>query len=83
MSPLRSTGFTSLGIADSGIASGRGDRRWLEGTLSHVQRLSDRRIKLCPQYDKPSMPERVGLWFKQAGYVAGKAFLRYITLGTY
>jgi hypothetical protein len=69
------------GVAE--MAAQRGDKLWLEGTLAHVQRLSDRRIKMCPQFDQPSIAERMSLWMKQVAHTAGKAFLRYLTFGAY
>lgn len=69
------------GIAE--MAANRGDDLWLQGTLNHVQRLSDRRIRLCPQFDKPNQAEVMALWLKQATRAAAKAFIKYMTFGAY
>jgi hypothetical protein len=65
------------------MAADRGDELWLEGTLNHVQRLSDRRIKQCPEYDQPSTAERMALWMKEMTRAAAKAFIKYMTFGYY
>jgi hypothetical protein len=69
------------GVAE--MAANRGDRLWLKGTLNHVQRLSDRRIKQCPQFDQPSQAEVMAQWLKETAHIAAKGFIRYMTFGIY
>lgn len=69
------------GVAE--MAANRGDKRWTEGTLAHIQRLSDRRIKMCPEYDQPNQAEIMAKWMAETTKAAAKAFVRYLTFGAY
>jgi len=69
------------GVAE--MAANRGDKLWLEGTLAHIQRLSDRRIRLCPEFDQPNQAEIMAKWMADVTKKAAKAFVRYLTFGAY
>ena len=64
------------------IAKGRGDRLWFDGTAAHIQRLSDRRNRLCPQ-EKPNYVLMMTKWFGKTAKAAGRSFLKYVTFGAY
>ena len=65
------------------MAANRGDDLWLDGTLAHIHRLSERRIKMCPEYDRPNQAEVMARWMAEATRTAAKAFIRYLTFGAY
>lgn len=65
------------------MAADRGDQVWLNGTLTHMERLAVRRIKLCPQFDRPNQAEVMAKWMAAMVKRAGKAFLKYLTFGAY
>lgn len=69
------------GVAE--MAAARGDKLWFQGTMNHIQRLSDRRIRMCPQFDQPTQAERMAQWLKEIAHVAAKGFIRYMTFGIY
>lgn len=70
----------------AGMAIDRNDMMWLASTAAHIERLRDRRSRLCPQYDR--MVERIRteeFWRDTyALTIAGaKAAMSYFTMGAY
>jgi hypothetical protein len=71
-------------VAD--MARARENQMWLASTAAHIERLRDRRSRLCPQYD--AMVERIRteeFWRDTyALTIAGaKTAIRYFTFGMY
>ncbi len=65
------------------MADGRGDQVWLSGTLQHIDRLKQRRVRLCPEYEEPNW---VRIYAKAAAEFvkkAGKVALQVFTFGAY
>lgn len=69
------------GVAE--MAADRGDDRWLDSTMAHIQRLSDRRIALCPEFEQPNHVEEMAKFFADVTKKAAKGFLKYLTFGAY
>ena len=64
------------------MAKERGDRIWFEGTASHLQRLSDRHERMCPE-EKPNYVLMMTKWFGKTARAAGKSVVKYLTFGAY
>lgn len=69
------------GVAE--MADDRGDDLWRNSTLGHIDRLETRLFTLCPEYNRPTLAQRVAKWMNDAAIAGGKAFLRYMTFGAY
>lgn len=65
------------------MADSRGDELWLESTLDHIDRLKERRVKLCPEWEEPNWAEIYAREFAELLKKAGKAALTYLTFGAY
>ena len=71
-------------VAD--MARARDNEMWLASTAAHIERLRDRRSRLCPQYDAFLEQVRTEEFWRQtyALTIAGaKAAARYFTFGMY
>ncbi|MEE3331844.1 MAG: hypothetical protein VX246_13335 [Myxococcota bacterium] len=72
------------GVAD--MARERGDDPWLEGTLAHIERLDQRRSRLCPAYDQSVLAAANAKFWKDT-YALTKQIAqgaaRYFTFGMY
>ena len=71
-------------VAD--MARERQNQMWLASTAAHIERLRDRRSRLCPQYDEFLVKLRNEEFWREtyALTIAGaKAAARYFTFGTY
>ncbi len=64
------------------MAEERGDELWRAGTMAHLQRLTERHVRLCPQ-EKRDYARIMAKWMGETAKKAGKAFLRYLTFGAY
>ncbi len=67
------------------MAQGREDELWEASTIRHIQRLGERRARLCPEYAK-RLEERgkARRFAKATGEMiktAGQMFLKYLTFG--
>ena len=65
------------------MADSRGDHLWLAGTLAHMDRMKQRRVRLCPEYEEPNWAAIYAKAIQDLAVQAGKAFLKYLTFGTY
>ncbi len=65
------------------MADSRGDELWLSHTLAHIDRLKQRRVRLCPEYEEPNWAEIYARQFAELAKKAGKAALKYLTFGSY
>jgi hypothetical protein len=63
-------------------AKARGDRLWFNGTVAHMQRLADRRARLCPE-ERPNYVLMMTKWFGKTAKAAGRSFVKYLTFGAY
>ena len=64
----------------------RDDELWLASTAAHIERLRDRRSRLCPEYDRFVARVRTEEFWRQtyALTIAGaKSAMRYFTFGAY
>jgi TolA-binding protein len=71
-------------VAD--MARARDDEMWLASTAAHIERLRDRRSRLCPQYDQFVERVRTEEFWRDtyALTIAGaKTAMRYFTFGMY
>ena len=64
------------------MAEERGDEMWRAGTMAHLQRLTARHVRLCPQ-EKPDYVLMMTKWMGKTVKKAGRTFLRYLTFGAY
>ena len=73
------------GVAD--VAKQRDNEMWRTATIAHVERLQVRRAKMCPQYvaelQEKNAAIRAARATKAFMKMAGKAALRYFTMGAY
>ena len=70
----------------SDMARDRDDELWLASTAAHIERLRDRRSRLCPEYDQLVARMRSQEFWREtyALTLAGaKAAMRYFTFGMY
>jgi hypothetical protein len=70
----------------SGVASRaaqRGDEMWFDGTVDHIRRLGERRVRLCPEFEEPNYAAIYAQWAKQLIKRAAKAFVSYSTFGAF
>ena len=65
------------------MADSRGDHLWLASTLDHIERLKQRRVRLCPWYEEPNLAEYYAKMFAELAKEAGKAALTFFTFGAY
>ena len=65
------------------LADSRGDRMWLGSTLSHIERLKQRRVRLCPWYEEPNWAEIYAREIAELAKTAGRAAITFFTFGTY
>ncbi len=65
------------------MAAQRGDERWFDGTVDHMRRLGERRVRLCPEYREPNYAAIYAQWTKEMIKRAAKAFLTYTTFGAF
>ena len=65
------------------MAADRGDALWLESTLAHVERLSTRRVGLCPEFAKPNYAAIYARWAADILKKAGRAFITFMTWGAF
>ena len=65
------------------MAAGRRDQLWLESTIAQVERLSTRRVRLCPEYAKPNYAAIYAKWAGEMLKKAGRAFITFMTFGVY
>ena len=65
------------------MADSRGDQLWLGSTLDHIQRLKERRARLCPWYEEPNWAEIYARQFAELAKKAGRAALTFFTFGAY
>ena len=69
------------GVAE--MAADRNDERWFGGTMAHIEKLQNRRVRLCPEYAKRNYAAIYAAWAGQMIKKGGKLFMRYITFGAY
>jgi len=70
----------------SDMARERNDELWLASTAAHIERLRDRRSRLCPEYDRLVARVRTEEFWRDtyALTIAGaKTAMRYFTFGMY
>lgn len=65
------------------MADSRGDHLWLQHTLSHIDRLKERRVRLCPEWEEPNWAEIYAREFAKLLKKAGRVALTYLTFGAY
>ena len=65
------------------MADSRGDHMWLASTLDHMDRLKERRVRLCPEYEEPNWAAIYAKAIRDLAVKAGKAALTYMTFGAY
>lgn len=65
------------------MADSRGDHLWLKSTLDHMDRLKERRVRLCPEYEEPNWAELYARAFADLAKKAGRAALTFFTFGAY
>jgi hypothetical protein len=65
------------------MADSRGDRLWLNSTLAHMDRLKQRRVRLCPEYEEPNWAAIYAKAVRDLAVKAGKVALKYFTFGAY
>ena len=65
------------------MAEERGNDRWEQHTLAQIQRLSERRVRLCPEFTEPSFVQQVGATTKELGIIAGKAAISWFSFGAF
>ena len=65
------------------MADSRGDHLWLASTLTHIDRLKQRRVRLCPEYEEPNWAEIYARQMAELVKKAGRAALTYLTFGAY
>jgi hypothetical protein len=71
-------------VADT--ARSRDNEMWLSSTVGHIERLRDRRSRLCPEYDRFAERVRTEEFWRDtyALTIAGaKTAMRYFTFGMY
>ena len=64
----------------------RDDQLWLASTAAHIERLRDRRSRLCPEYDRFVARVRTEEFWREtyALTISGaKTAMRYFTFGAY
>lgn len=66
---------------DFGWAEERGNALWAQSNLRQIERLEDRRDRLCPHLREASLGEKVGSFLVDALTLAGKAAKTAFTLG--
>lgn len=69
------------GVAE--MAADRGDKLWLASTLNRVERLSTRRVGLCPEYAEPNYVAIYAKWAADILKKAGRAFITFLTFGAF
>jgi len=72
------------GVADR--AREREDSLWLASTAAHLERLHDRRSRLCPEYDRFVERARTEQFWRETYALTlsgAKAAMRYFTFGMY
>ena len=69
------------GVAST--AAERGDRMWFDGTVDHIRRLGERRVRLCPEYEEPNYTAIYAQWAKEMVKRAAEAFITYSTFGAF
>jgi len=62
-------------------AADRGNRLWLNSTLQHIERLSERRVRLCPEYAEPDYLAIYAAWAADIFKKAARAFVTFMTFG--
>jgi len=65
------------------MAAQRGDEMWFDGTVDHIRRLGERRVRLCPEYAEPNYAAIYATWAKWMLKRAAEAFITYTTFGLY
>lgn len=65
------------------MAAERGDEMWFDGTVNHIRRLGDRRVRLCPEYEEPNYAAIYTEWAMWMVKRGAEAFLAYTTFGLY
>jgi hypothetical protein len=65
------------------MADDRGDQRWLQGTLAHIDRLKERRVRLCPEYEEPNWAMIYAKAAAELAKKAGMVALQVFTFGAY
>ncbi len=65
------------------MAAQRGDEAWFDGTVDHIRRLGERRVRLCPEYKEPNYAAIYTKWAKEVVKRAAQAFLTYTTFGAF
>ena len=72
------------GVADR--ARARDNEMWLASTAAHIERLRDRRSRLCPEYDRFVARVRNAEFWRRTYDLTisgAKTAMRYFTFGTY
>ena len=65
------------------MAARRGIEAWFNGTVDHIRRLGERRVRLCPEYQVPNYKAIYAQWTKAMIKRAAKAFISYSTFGAF
>lgn len=65
------------------MAAQRGDEMWFDGTVDHIRRLAERRVRLCPEYEEPNYAAIYAQWTKEMLKRAAEAFITYSTFGAF
>ena len=65
------------------MAARRGNETWFNGTVDHIRRLGERRVRLCPEYQEPNYKAIYAQWTKAMIKRAAKAFISYSTFGAF
>jgi len=65
------------------MAAQRGDEMWFDGTVDHIRRLAERRVRLCPEYEEPNYAAIYAQWTKEMIKRAAEAFITYSTFGAF
>ena len=65
------------------MADERGDGLWRQGTLDHIERLKQRRVRLCPEWEEPNWAMIYAKAAAKMAVKAGKVALQVLTFGTY
>jgi hypothetical protein len=65
------------------MAAERADEPWFDGTVDHIRRLGERRVRLCPEYDEPNYAAIYAQWAKWMLKRAAEAFITYATFGAF
>ena len=65
------------------MAAQRGNEAWFNGTVDHIRRLGERRVRLCPEYQEPNYKAIYAQWTKALIKRAAQAFISYSTFGVF